>query len=416
MSWWSLPEDWDTVLLGPLVKIKSGFACAKKNLVPANQGIAHLRPFNIATNGKVDLSEVYYIPTDYKDGTEAYALEPGHVLFNNTNSVELVGKTALVTEPMQCVFSNHIYRLTVKAKARLDPTWLALTLRALWTKSYFAEYCNRWIGQAGFNQKMLRDLEIPVPHPDDPARSLETQRRIVARIEGLFAELGAARRLHAALAHDAERLMDAALIDVFPFSEHTFAKGRFVSKLSDETCCEIVAGQHILSKKYSTEKIGFPYITGPADFGSKYPIISKWTESPKVFCAPGDVLLTVKGAGVGKVNCAPQNERTCIGRQIMALHPNTKCITGNFLYYFLQSRFEIFQKMGRSATVPGISKDQVGQVKIPVPPLTEQTRITAHFDQVQAHAAELQRTAVAVAADLDRLEQSILAQAFKGAL
>lgn len=215
MSWWSLPEDWKATPLGPLVKIKTGFACAKKNLVPADQGIAQLRPFNIATHGKIDLSEVYYIPPDYKDGTEAYALEPGHVLFNNTNSVELVGKTALVTEPMQCVFSNHIYRLTVKAKAHLDPAWLALALRALWNRGYFEEYCNRWIGQAGFNQKMLKAVEIPIPHPEDPARSLETQRRIVARIEGLFAELGAARHLHAALVHDAERLMDAVLADTF---------------------------------------------------------------------------------------------------------------------------------------------------------------------------------------------------------
>jgi type I restriction enzyme S subunit len=252
-------------------------------------------------------------------------------------------------------------------------------------------------------------VEIPVP-------PLEIQRRIVARIEGLFAELGAARHLHAALVHDAERLMDAVLADLFPFSDDLSVNEWAVYELNEESCCEIVAGQHILSKNYSNEKTGSPYLTGPADFGNKYPIVSKWTESPKVFCVPGDVLLTVKGAGVGKVNCAPQDGRTCIGRQIMALRPNTKKLNGDFLYYFLQSRFELFQTMGRSATVPGINKGQVSQVKVPIPPLETQRRLVAYLDEVQAHAAELQHTAEAVAADLDRLEQSILAQAFRGTL
>ena len=105
---WELPAGWDTAPLGRLVDIQSGFACSKKNLVPAGKGVAHLRPFNVGTDGKVDLSEVYYIPPDFKDNVEDYALEPGHILFNNTNSVELVGKTALVTELMPCTFSNHI--------------------------------------------------------------------------------------------------------------------------------------------------------------------------------------------------------------------------------------------------------------------------------------------------------------------
>ena len=216
MGVWELPEGWGTARLSDLVQIKSGFACAKKNLVPAEKGVAHLRPFNVDTGGKLDLSKVYYIPSDYKDNVEDYALAPGHVLFNNTNSVELVGKTALVTEPMQCAFSNHIYRLMVKAKARnrLEPAWLALALRRLWATRYFAEHCNRWIGQAGFNSKKLADVEIPLPFPDDPSRSLEVQRRVVACIEERFACIAEARRLRAAADRDAEELLPATLVGV----------------------------------------------------------------------------------------------------------------------------------------------------------------------------------------------------------
>ncbi len=59
---WQLPEGWREVSLGRLVDMKSGFACSKQNLVL--QGLPHLRPFNIGTNGELDLSEVYQIPED----------------------------------------------------------------------------------------------------------------------------------------------------------------------------------------------------------------------------------------------------------------------------------------------------------------------------------------------------------------
>ena len=406
---WGLPEGWEIARLGDLVWLKTGFACAKKNLVSQEEGLPHLRPFNIGTNGEVDLSRVYYIPRDFRDGIDQYALKPGHVLFNNTNSVELVGKTALVREPLQCGFSNHITRLTVKLPEHLDPAWLALALRYLWATGYFAERCNRWIGQAGINTKMLARVEIPLP-------SLPEQRRIVARIEALFAELTEARRLHGAIRQDIEAVMEAALGEVFPPSFEQLAKRWSIRELGKDGLCIIIPGQHILSSDYFETPIGVPYITGPADFGAKYPLISKWTQVPKVFCSPGDVLLTVKGAGVGKVNCAPSEAEVCIGRQIMAIRPDPSRIHTDFLYYFLRSRFEVFQAMGRSATVPGIRKDQVSQLAVPVPDLHEQRRIVAYLEEVQAHVTALKRAQEAAAAELERLEQAILARAFRGEL
>ncbi|NIR52686.1 hypothetical protein GWO43_14505, partial [candidate division KSB1 bacterium] len=47
MGVWELPKEWGVVKLGELVEMKSGFACAKKNLVA--KGVPHLRPFNIGT-------------------------------------------------------------------------------------------------------------------------------------------------------------------------------------------------------------------------------------------------------------------------------------------------------------------------------------------------------------------------------
>jgi hypothetical protein len=56
MGVWELPAGWKTAKLGDLVEMKTGFACAKKNLV--SEGISHLRPFNVGTNGEIDFSTV----------------------------------------------------------------------------------------------------------------------------------------------------------------------------------------------------------------------------------------------------------------------------------------------------------------------------------------------------------------------
>ena len=62
--------------------------------------------------------------------------------------------------------------------------------------------------------------------------------------------------------------------------------------------CKVYPGQHILEKDYNSQKLGIGYLTGPSDFCSLHAKITKWTEQPKAWSEPGDVLVTVKGAGV----------------------------------------------------------------------------------------------------------------------
>ncbi|MBK7202567.1 restriction endonuclease subunit S, partial [Candidatus Amarolinea dominans] len=160
-------------------------------------------------------ADTQYIRPDFRDDLESYHLQTGDILFNNTNSVELVGKTAIVREPMAVAFSNHINRLRVRDPNQIDPRWLALALRNLRDQGFFASHCNKWIGQAGFSVSELAKVDIPIPYPNTPARSLETQRRIVARIEALFEELRECRKLHQAVVEDTNRLMEAVLAEIF---------------------------------------------------------------------------------------------------------------------------------------------------------------------------------------------------------
>jgi len=73
---------WESARIGDCVTdITSGFACAKKHAV--SEGLPHLRPFNVGTDGKLDLQEIIHIPDDFKSGVERYYLQAGDILFNN---------------------------------------------------------------------------------------------------------------------------------------------------------------------------------------------------------------------------------------------------------------------------------------------------------------------------------------------
>src|SRR5439155_13315468 len=87
-----LPEGWAAVRLsdGLIVDIQPGFACGVNNR--GGEGIPHLRPMNVTEDGRIDLTDLKYVPRSEATREESW-LRRGDVVFNNTNSPRLVGKT-----------------------------------------------------------------------------------------------------------------------------------------------------------------------------------------------------------------------------------------------------------------------------------------------------------------------------------
>jgi len=114
-----LPEGWLRACLadGIVVDVQPGFACGVNNR--AGDGVAQLRPMNVSKEGGIALADVKYVPR-HEVGRDERWLRRGDVLFNNTNSPELVGKTACYDLPEPRAFSNHMTRLRCDPDA-LDP-------------------------------------------------------------------------------------------------------------------------------------------------------------------------------------------------------------------------------------------------------------------------------------------------------
>lgn len=129
---------------------------------------------NITTSGKLTLEGSKYILNDFIKNKKDYLIKKGDVLFNNTNSKELVGKTCFVNNDIDAVFSNHITR--IRTKNNCDPEYLSLIIYSLWNDGLFLKLCNKWVGQAGIGISELLKITIPLP-------SLEIQKQLVAEIE-----------------------------------------------------------------------------------------------------------------------------------------------------------------------------------------------------------------------------------------
>jgi len=174
----TLPENWKIVSLGEIsADISPGFASGGHN--SSGSGIPHLRPMNVDRDGQVDLGVVKSVAE-----SKGVELKSGDVLFNNTNSAELIGKTAVVSNrEAGFAFSNHMTRL--RTETGIASAFVARQLHFLWMSGYMKYRCTNHVNQASISSKTLANT-IPFFLPPSAE-----QIRIVAKLEELLTDLDA---------------------------------------------------------------------------------------------------------------------------------------------------------------------------------------------------------------------------------
>jgi type I restriction enzyme S subunit len=266
----------------------------------------------------------------------------------------------------------------------------------------------------------LRDADVPVPHPVDPDRSLETQRRIVARIEALFAELGVARELHQEVVEDTEQLMSAVQREVFAEVDIRFQKVRLEPLTS-----KIGSGSTPRGGRAVYTPIGIPFIRS---------LNVRWNEFSFTDLAhideathgrmastevqPGDVLLNITGASIGRACCVP--EHICpanVNQHVSIIRPRSG-LSSQFLMYWLTSpqtqEFINYTQVG--ATRQALTKGQIEDFRVPQPSDIVQDSLVEYLDSVRQQIAEMCRSEDEDARLLNDIEQAVLTQAFRGEL
>lgn len=347
------------VIVGELmISDDAGFACSKSRLVES--GLCHLRPFNISDEGRLDLGQVYYVSPDEAPRGKS-ALERGDILFNNTNSAELVGKSALVPERMEAGFSNHMTRIRLD-QSRIDPAFFQYWLRRLRATGLFTAQATRWVSQAGYKSSELRKLAIDLPPMNEQRRIVD----ILSRAEGIV-------RLRREAEKKAAELIPALFIDMFG-DPATNPKGWPMRTVGDVTAYTRY-GPRFPDRPYAD---GGAHILRTTDMG--YAGELRWQEAPTLpvtdeelekYCLkPGTLLVTRTGATIGKTALFAGATRPCIaGAYLIEIGLGDE-VTPEFILHYLLSSFGQSRLIGGSRAVaqPNVNAPTILAIPMPLPP------------------------------------------------
>jgi type I restriction enzyme S subunit len=136
-------------------------------------GVPVLRMGNIV-DGSLDFTKLKFLPRKHTEFPDLL-LKHGDIVFNRTNSAELVGKTAVYHgTPSPCSFASYLIR--VRVKPSYQPDFLSYYLNSVYGRQWVASVVSQQVGQANVNGTKLKALEIPNP-------PLAEQERIVAEVE-----------------------------------------------------------------------------------------------------------------------------------------------------------------------------------------------------------------------------------------
>jgi type I restriction enzyme S subunit len=142
---------------------------------------------------------------------------------------------------------------------------------------------------------------------------------------------------------------------------------------------ELISGRDLKKDEYDDNNIGIPYITGASNIQNNQLIINRWIKKPVVISTKNDLLLTCKGT-VGKTIIL-QEDKVHIARQIMALHPFSETIDINYINIFIKFHVNKLQMLAKSM-IPGISREDVLKLYIPLPPEKEQNEINKQINKI----------------------------------
>lgn len=173
----AIPKNWCVVKLSDIINdIAPGFASGKHS--NDSNGIPHLRPMNIDSNGKIDLSVIKYVSDD-----NGKTVKSDDILFNNTNSPVWVGKTALISINEEgFAFSNHMTRIRLNNEIRA-PKFYVYYINYLQNNGYLKFICTNHVNQASISTTVLAN-SVPFILPPEKQIGL-----INDKIDELFSEL-----------------------------------------------------------------------------------------------------------------------------------------------------------------------------------------------------------------------------------
>lgn len=173
----SSKNDWKESKIGEIAKTQYGLS---EKMNEEKKGFKIFRMGELQNGKLIDNGKMKYADID-RNKFEKYKLFSGDVLFNRTNSFELVGKTGIFKLEGDYCFASYLVRLNLDKKSML-PEFLNYYMNSKGFQSKIKKKASKSINQANINAKILSNESVRYP------KSLSEQQAIVETLDELSAQ------------------------------------------------------------------------------------------------------------------------------------------------------------------------------------------------------------------------------------
>ena len=403
------PKKWGFANLADLIEFLDYGTSTKCHATKEVEDVPVLRMCNIE-NGTVNLENLKYANRDLIEISRPY-LQYGDLIFNRTNSLELVGKCAPFLIDEKYSFASYLIR--VRLKPTINAKYLSYWINSnICRQTQIYPKVSKQVGQANFSGSKLKQIVVPLP-------PIEEQLRIVFKIDDLFAKIKLLENSYRELQKLKEALRKLIL--------QKAVQGKIVPQLESEPEVEQIGDDpedvpFAIPEKWkwvnlhSTLKaISDGSHNPPPNVGHGVPVLSaknvingiidtnsvtRWTteeqwsiEDKKIHIQFGDVLLTIVGT-IGRTAVVPNDcEKFMLQRSVCVMKPK-ECVNPEFLALILNSPslFEWIMDHASGTAQKGIYLKTVKQIPIPLPSIEEQRRIVAKLNELLGSISQLEQT------------------------
>lgn len=415
-----MTAEWHRAHLGDVTtKIGSGATPRGGQKAYKSEGISLIRSMNVH-DLDFRCKNLALIDQGQANALSNVALKEGDVLLNITGA-SIARCCCAPSSVLPARVNQHVCIIRARSDI-LNPRFLAMLLTARETKLRLLNQGESGATRQALTKAYLTDFEITFP-------PLDEQKRIVAILDEAFAGIAIAKANTEKNLQNARYLFESQLRAIFnggiePVSDVAENNNRTGHELPLVDLCRVESGG--TPSKSNTEywKGSTPWVSGK-DLKSErisdavLHISDSAIQEGKSRMAPiGSLLVLVRGMGLANGFQVAEVTSPCAYNQdIKALIPLQE-LNPTYLTWALRTRMKAVDDLVTSAAhgTLKINTESLERVLIPIPPLTEQSRVASVVDETIEANRTLTKTLKARLILLEQLGSSLLNQAFAGQL
>ena len=429
-----IPKGWEWCRLRDVI-YPPKYGTSSKSL--SNGDVPVLRMGNIQ-DGEVVYDKLVF--SNNVEDNRKYLLQGGDLLFNRTNSAELVGKTAIFKGNRHVIYAGYLILLR---PIKTNSEYLNYIFSSPYVRSYCKEVKTIGVQQCNINAEKVSQLLVPIAPFEEQMRIVDKikevlpsvdkysisqynldllnvslseclkksilQEAIQGRLVPQIAEEGTAKELLEQIKTEKQKLVKEGKLKKSALNDSIIFKGddnRYYEKIGKK-CVDITEeipfeipnswtwarmggigdwGAGSTPQRTNQNYYGGNILwlkTGELNNGIVYDTEEKITQKAFQDCSLrmnkiGDVLIAMYGATIGKL--------AIVGKELTTNQACCGCtpyiVFNWYLFYFLMASRDTFIKKGEGGAQPNISRVKLVEHLIPLPPLREQKRIVQKIEQL----------------------------------